>query len=142
VANVRIAGATALLGGAILLLVLGVAVGTPRVSSHHDAIAVVLRRHDVAFDQITTEQPWPVAFNYYAYGAAIAPYQLAVTVQRPGAPPLGGSFECADGMRRCVLTLLDAGIIAAPAPDIAPPPAAVLERWYAEVRTIAQRAIR
>lgn len=138
----RAAATVALLGVAALLVALGVAAGAPRVSSHHDAIAIVLQRHGVAYDQIATAQPWPLAFNYYAYGATIAPYQLAVTVRRAGAPPLGGSFECADGMRRCVLTLLDAGIIAAPAPDITPPPAALLERWYAGLRATIQRIIR
>ncbi|HMP41959.1 MAG TPA: hypothetical protein PKA05_16390, partial [Roseiflexaceae bacterium] len=87
------------------------------IRSHRDAIGFVLRQHGVAYSEISLAQPWPAAFNYYAYGSAIYPYTLDVRVVRPDAAPLSGSFLCRNGQRDCVITLRDVGIITVAAPD-------------------------
>lgn len=87
------------------------------IRTHRDAIAYVLRQRGIPYESIAAAQPWPLAFNYYAYGSEIYPYSLDVTVTRRDAPPLLGNLECRDDQRSCFLTLRDAGVIRVATPD-------------------------
>lgn len=106
------------------------------ITSHADAIAVILEQRGIAHERIVTAQVWPSAVNYYAYGPSVYPYSATVSVTLPSGEILPGSLECADDRRRCRVTIARLAIDREPIPDISamrPLP------WKAWVQRLAER---
>jgi hypothetical protein len=108
-----------------LLLCLGAGLAAvvlrPRTfASHHDVIAYELGRRGIAFETISASLPWPDGVNYYAYGPSVYPYSLNVDIGLVSGRHIGGSLECRNDRRDCRLTLIDAGIVRQPVPDLTP----------------------
>ena len=88
------------------------------ITSHADAIATILDRRSIVYERVTTDQVWPAAVNYYAYGPSVYPYSATVSVRLPDDTIVPGSLECADDRRRCRVTIARFGIDREPIPDI------------------------
>jgi hypothetical protein len=102
------------LGAALL----GVALRPRTFASHRDVIAYELGRRGIAFETISASLPWPDGVNYYAYGPSVYPYSLNVDIGLVSGRHMGGSLECRNDRRDCRLTLIDAGIVRQPVPDL------------------------
>ncbi len=104
----------------VCLLVVAPAIALrPRpITSHADAIATILNQRGVAYERVTTDQVWPAAVNYYAYGPSVYPYSATVRVFLPDGAIAPGSLECADDRRRCRVTIVRFAIDNEPIPDI------------------------
>lgn len=115
----RIVGAFA---GLVLACMLGtsfaLALRPPRLYTHFDTITYTLRQHGISYRRVTAEQPWPDSVNYYAYGAAVYPFNLNVTVELRDTTMVAGRVECKNDKYRCELTIADLGIERQPLPDI------------------------
>jgi len=88
------------------------------ITSHADAIATILDRRSIVYERVTTDQVWPAAVNYYAYGPSVYPYSATVSVRLPDDTIVPGSLECADDRRRCRVTIVRFAIDNEPIPDI------------------------
>jgi len=88
------------------------------ITSHADAISTILDRRGIVYERVTTDQVWPAAVNYYAYGPSVYPYSATVSVRLPDDTIVPGSLECADDRRRCRVTIARFGIDREPIPDI------------------------
>lgn len=119
----------------ILAAALLIALRPRPITSHADAIAVVLEQRGIAHKRIVTAQVWPAAVNYYAYGPLVYPYSATVSVTLPGGDVVPGSLECADDRRRCRVTIARLGIDREPIPDIS---AARPLPWMIWVQRVAE----
>lgn len=90
----------------------------PTIRNHGEAIATVLDRQGIAYERVSTDQGWPAAVNYYAYGPAIYPYSANVVILLANGESIPGKLECADDRRRCDITIARLGIDREPIPDI------------------------
>lgn len=90
----------------------------PTIRNHGEAIATVLDRQGIVYERVTTDQGWPAAVNYYAYGPAIYPYSANVVILLADGDSIAGKLECADDRRRCDVTIARLGIEREPIPDI------------------------
>jgi hypothetical protein len=88
------------------------------ITSHADAIATILDRRGIVYEQVTTDQVWPAAVNYYAYGPSVYPYSATVSVRLPDDTIVHGSFECTDDRCKCQVTIVRFAIDNEPIPDI------------------------
>ena len=88
------------------------------ITSHADAIATILDRRGIAYERVMTDQVWPAAVNYYAYGPSVYPYSATVSVFLPDGAIAPGSLECTDDRRRCRVTIVRFAIDNEPIPDI------------------------
>lgn len=125
----------ALTAACILTGALLVAFRPRAITSHADAIGVLLEQRGIAYERITATQVWPAAVNYYAYGPSVYPYSATVSVTLPDGAVVPGSLECADDRRRCQVSIARLGIDREPIPDISttrPLP------WIAWVQRLAE----
>jgi hypothetical protein len=88
------------------------------ITSHADAIATILDQRGIVYERVTTDQVWPAAVNYYAYGPSVYPYSATVSVRLPDDTIVPGSLECTDDRRRCRVTIARFAIDNEPIPDI------------------------
>ncbi|MGQ9892400.1 MAG: hypothetical protein ACUVSY_01275 [Roseiflexus sp.] len=88
------------------------------ITGHADAIATILDQRGIAYKRITTDQNWPAAVNYYAYGPSVYPYSATVRVFLPDGTIVPGSLECADDRRSCHVTIVRLAIDNEPIPDV------------------------
>ncbi|MFQ3683912.1 hypothetical protein [Roseiflexus sp.] len=109
---------TVLTAACVLTGALAIALRPRTITSHADAIAVVLEQRGIAHERIVTAQVWPAAVNYYAYGPSVYPYSATVSVTLPDGDIALGSLECADDRRRCRVSIARFGIDREPIPDI------------------------
>lgn len=102
----------------VFIVALVIAARPRPITSHADAIATVLDQRGIAYERITTDQVWPAAVNYYAYGPSVYPYSATVRVLLRDGAIVPGSIECADDRRRCRVTIARFAIDNEPIPDI------------------------
>ncbi len=126
---------TALTVACVLTGALAVAFRPRAITSHADAIAVVLEQRGIVHERIVTAQVWPAAVNYYAYGPSVYPYSATVSVTLPDGDVAPGSLECADDRRRCRVSIARFGIDREAVPDIS---ASRPLPWMAWVQRLAE----
>jgi hypothetical protein len=82
--------------------------------THQEAIAYLLDRHAIAYEQVAVMHVWPDTLDHNSYGAD-------VVVLRAGADQAIGRIVCAAGKTRCYLRLPALGILHEPVPELAAP---------------------
>ena len=112
--------------GIACLLTMGVAIFLipPRLESHQDQIAYVLRRHSIAYEQIKLTQTRQDTQDYTAY-ADYSVYGADVTVRLPNGRQVPGRLECRVKDSRCSLYLAALGL---PPEDL--PELDIGEQWF------------
>jgi hypothetical protein len=109
----------------VLVGIVGLALRPPTFPTRHAAIASVLDRYGVRYEQIYLERGWPDQINSSAFTTS-----LRIIVRDRG--DVGGRYECRDGERQCWMAVPQLGIDMEPVPDLTRPSDLPLLEWLVE----------
>jgi hypothetical protein len=108
----------------------------PVFDNHEEVVIYMLGQQNKRVKAIDAALPWPEGVNYYAYGPAVYPYNLNVSIDLVDGQHVDGKIECRRDKYDCDLTITALNFDRVVMPDIR---AQSTRRWPGWVYRLAHQ---